>query len=57
MYDKQFTVENFVEYAVEMHLRCRLAIECNQLERTVIRQYWSIIEPVLKSALQRPKTL
>ena len=54
---EQFTAENFVEYAVEMQLRCRLVIYCSDLTKADIWRYWGIIKPVLKEILQRPKSL
>jgi hypothetical protein len=57
MAEKQFTLENFVNFALEMQLRCRLVVTCRFLRRAEIKTYWSTIEPMMKEILQRPKSL
>lgn len=54
---ESFGIENFVRYAVEMKLRCRLVVTCKYLTREQVNRYWSFIEPVLKKILQSERAL
>lgn len=53
---RSFSVKAFAEYAVEVELRWRISL-CENMTRNGAREFWIVLEPALRLALQEANVL